>query len=180
MKRAILLILLLSPISANAAMIYLFEGECSIGCTGTATGTLTLADTFDITPTSADFLSFSFTSSNGSYTVPGDGDFLEIFAPSTGPFPVNVGTADAFIDWTGTRSYFVTATEIFNSFLSGNEDATWASRLADGTIIEAGLSYTWTRVDDVAAVPIPGAVWLFLTAMAGFGFFRKKGKPLAT
>lgn len=175
MNRLLLLVLLGCPIAANSAMIYVFEGECSAGCTGIATGTLTLADTFSDTPTSADFLSFSFSSSNGSYTIPGDGDFLEIYGPSTGAFPVAVGAADVFLDWTGTRSYFVTALDPFDSFLSGFVDATWASRLVDGAIIETGLSYTWTRVDDVAAVPIPGALWLFATALLGLGgFFRRR------
>ncbi len=159
--------------ASHAAVIFDFEGTCSVGCVGTATGTLTLADTFSDTPSSADFMSFTYASSSGSYSIPGGGDFLEIFDPSTGVFPADFGLADVFLDWTGPQSYFVTAVDSFNNFLSGNTDANWASRLAAGLTIDAGTSFSWT-LRETASVPEPGSFGLLGLALLGIAISRRK------
>ena len=60
---------LASPTHAN--VVFDFSGACGIGCSGTATGVLTLADTYafgsDIT--FANFLSFDYSSSNLSFDI---------------------------------------------------------------------------------------------------------------
>jgi hypothetical protein len=63
---------------ANAEVVYNFEGTCVGGCTGTATGVLTLEDTYTPgTPLqNADFISFSYQSTSGSFTID-DTTFLE-------------------------------------------------------------------------------------------------------
>ena len=73
--------------SASADVVYDWMGTCTDLCTGNATAVLTLADTY--TPGTAlanvDFVNFSFSSSNGSYTVPGDDVFDEFWTGSMLP-----------------------------------------------------------------------------------------------
>jgi hypothetical protein len=137
--------LILCSTSATAQIIYDFEGQCSIGCSGSAQGVLTLAETLDGVPTTLDFVSFEFTSSQGSYSIPGDSFVLVVNEFVGDPLPATSGTAETFLDWVGTRSYFVTDTEVFNNFTSSFTDADWAARLVDGAVIEGGTGYTWTR-----------------------------------
>jgi hypothetical protein len=168
---------LLGSGSARALVIYDFTGECSTGCTGSASGTLVLADTFSGTPSDVDFVSFSFTSSNGTYTVPGDAVFLE-FTPGGGALPTASGAADIFIDWTEGQSYFRTAISFFSDFTSGNVSASWASRLNSDAIIEAGRTYTWTRRVESARVPEPSTAALLLGALTAMWIMRRRRAEL--
>jgi hypothetical protein len=56
---------------AHAVIIYDFSGTCTSGCTGTATGVLTLAETYipGTTVAVSDFLSWTYMSSNGSVSI---------------------------------------------------------------------------------------------------------------
>lgn len=138
--------------TTQAQIVYDFEGQCGFGCTGTARGVLTLAETLDGIPGTADFVSFEFESSQGSYSIPGGNDLLVVNEFVGSPLPATSGTAVLFLDWVGPRSYFVTDTVVFNSFLSGFQDATWAARLVDGAVIEGGSSYSWTLRSDPPTV----------------------------
>jgi PEP-CTERM motif len=57
--------------AAHANIVFDFSGECASGCTGTATGVLTLADsyTFGANLTVPDFISFTYTSSDRDFTI---------------------------------------------------------------------------------------------------------------
>jgi hypothetical protein len=51
--------------SAAASVVYDWQGTCTLGCTGTATGSLTLTGGTPTTFTKSQFVSFEFTSSSG-------------------------------------------------------------------------------------------------------------------
>jgi hypothetical protein len=57
--------------AARANIVFDFSGECASGCTGTATGVLTLADSymFGANLTVPDFISFTYTSSDRDFTI---------------------------------------------------------------------------------------------------------------
>ncbi len=46
--------------------------------------------------------------------------------------------------------------------------------VANGTVQPINVSYNSTNINVVAPIPVPAAVWLFMSGIAGFGFFRKK------
>jgi PEP-CTERM motif len=57
--------------TARANIVFDFSGDCNFGCTGTATGALTLADsyTFGTDITVPDFISFTYTSSDKDFVI---------------------------------------------------------------------------------------------------------------
>jgi hypothetical protein len=57
--------------SARANIVFDFSGECTAGCTGTATAVLTLADfyTFGAEVTIPDLISFTYTSSGRDFEI---------------------------------------------------------------------------------------------------------------
>jgi hypothetical protein len=62
---------------ARAATVYEWQGTCTLGCMGTATGVLTLADgasPFDFT--APDFISYEYTSSSGSFFLSNSSPYL--------------------------------------------------------------------------------------------------------
>jgi hypothetical protein len=63
--------ILLNASAARANIVFDFSGECASGCTGTATGVLTLADSyiFGANLTVPDFISFAYTSSARDFTI---------------------------------------------------------------------------------------------------------------
>ena len=86
------LVLVLNAGTATALVIYDWSGTCTDNCTGTATAVLTLQDSYipGTVLAEADFVSFSYSSSSGSYDIPGDADFLQLIG-STGALPVLSG-----------------------------------------------------------------------------------------
>ena len=69
---------LIQSAPARANIVFDFKGVCDSGCTGTATGVLTLANsyTFGSDLTLASFVSFHYSSSDISFDVPGPDDLL--------------------------------------------------------------------------------------------------------
>jgi hypothetical protein len=94
---------------ASADVVYNFEGDCDGGCTGTATGVLTLEDTYTPgTPLQdADFISFSYQSTSGSFTID-DTTFFEFQLiagePNRGILPAISGPALSYIGLDGIGS----------------------------------------------------------------------------
>jgi len=57
--------------TARANVIFDFSGTCSVQCSGTATGVLTLTDAYIIGTDipQADFISFTYSSSDANFTI---------------------------------------------------------------------------------------------------------------
>jgi PEP-CTERM motif len=160
---------------ARADIVFAFSGDCASGCTGTATGVLTLADSYtfgaDITP--ADFISLTYSSSSRDFELlhfdtsglegqyfsgglnadgsPNSKGELSIMPPFV--FPFFKATAGGFEAWTGLGRF------------------------------DTGSTYTFTRIKTVTApggthsgtVPEPSTWAMVLLGFAGLGFagYRK-------
>ncbi len=153
--------------AASASVTYDWTGTCGDLCTGTATATLTLSDSY--TPGAAlansDFESFSFTSDAGSYTVPGAHVFDEFWAGSI--LPTLNGATYTFIDYPGGGTYFQTAA-------NGNWE-TWIH----GSYLAAGTGGTWSLRAPVSNVPVPAALPLMLAALGGIGAVARRKRKAA-
>jgi hypothetical protein len=68
--------LLAGPSSAAASVVYDWQGTCTLGCTGTATGELTLTGGTPTTFTKSQFVSFEFTSSDGTFFLDNTSPYL--------------------------------------------------------------------------------------------------------
>jgi hypothetical protein len=84
---------LLMAAPARANIVFDFSGVCNFTCTGTSTGVLTLADayTFGSNITAADFISFDYSSSTGSFDITSADD------PSVNPGTTSGLNADGSI-----------------------------------------------------------------------------------
>jgi hypothetical protein len=151
--------------NARASVIYDWTGDCSSGCVGTATGVLTLADTY--TPGTAmsflDFDSFSYSSSSGTYDIPGDGILTSLSLTTLLPV-VSSTTAESGFGW-ATAGGFTT-----NPLSS----SAWVSRFDDAPIPihDIGQTYNW----QLRPVPLPAAIWLFGSALIGLVGLSKRRK----
>jgi len=149
----------------NAAVIYNFTSTCTSGCTGQAFGELVLADTY--TPgtnlVNTDFISFSYESSSGSFSVPNEWNFNRI----SGVLPEISGYALEYIELD-----FVEDNTGLHAFTDGTWDLEFAPFGTDYNItLDAGNSMIWTT----APVPVPAAVWLFGSGLIGLiGFAKRK------
>ena len=119
---------------ADAVVIYDWSGLCESGCVGQATAVLTLDDSY--TPgtqvSTADFISFSYSSSSGAYDIPADAGFEEFIGPAE--FPVVSGEVDVFIGIAGASTFFDTEADAWNSFFDpfgisdGGSENEWVLR----------------------------------------------------
>lgn len=148
--------------SASAAVIYDWSGTCSSLCTGTASAVLTLADSYTpgTTLANTDFISLSFSSSAGSYAVPGNDVFDTI---SGNPLPVTTGATSTFIDFTGRGTYFSTSSS-----------GTW-SYFSQGSRVSSGTDSNWT----LSAVPLPASLPLLAFGFGGLGFMARRKRKTA-
>ena len=157
---------------AQAVVVYQWSGECTNGCTGTATGLLTLSDTYvpGTTVSASEFISFLYTSSSGSFTIPGSmtynptNSFENNSQNLVGPLPVGSGPGGIFVDAVESSSWFGT------DFPFGAVD--WQFLIL-GTVNDRGNPYQWSLV------PIPAALPLFLSGLAVFGFVARKRRSAA-
>jgi probable HAF family extracellular repeat protein len=142
------LALLVSP-PASADLVYDFRGQCSSGCTGSAVGTLTLADSYvpGAKVTSADFVSFTYTSSTGSFSL----DAASLDRMDEGALPTLAGASlqwieiDAIDDDTGLNA--CSEAGIPDDHYCPSEgfwSLEWASA---GIARDAGPAHSWTLRD---------------------------------
>ena len=152
---------------ANALVIYDWSGLCESGCVGQASAVLTLADTYvpGTQVMDADFISFSYSSSSGTYDIPADVAFDD-FSPGSS-LPAVSGLALILIDFDGSGT-------IFDSMLSGG----WLSLFDPAGINDVGDEHQWVlRTTDLTA---PGPLSLLALGLAGLALAgRRRGKAAA-
>jgi hypothetical protein len=148
---------------ASAAIMYTFTGTCS-DCTGTATATLFLVDTYvpgTNTMNTADVISFTYNGTDlfGPYTI----DQSNItFINAT--MPTASGFADFFI---GSQSCASCQGIQFQSFLS---DGTWSTGL-NGTSTDMGTQGVWGAP---VATPEPSAFLLIGAGLGGVALLKRR------
>ena len=153
---------------AEAVVIYDWTGTCSFGCTGEATAVLTLADSY--TPgtlaSTADFISFSYSSSSGSYDIPADAAFSSIGGPAI--LPAVSGTAEFNMSFAGARTDFISRVGSWFSQFDPSFDP-------NGAILNTGSDNTWT-LRQPTELSAPGPLSLFALGFAGLALAGRRRK----
>jgi PEP-CTERM motif len=146
---------------AHADVIFDFNGVCDFGCTGTATGILTLADSYafgsDIT--TANFISFDYSSSHLSFDIPSaDAPSLE-------------GGLNADGSFNSEEPLVIQANAGLPVF--GASPGRFTSVMTDVHNEDLGSTFTFTLVS--GAVPEPSTWAMMLLGFAGLSFagYRK-------
>lgn len=172
-KLIISAVLLMSPLLANADVIYDWEGECLTGCTGTATATLTLMDSY--TPgtflVDSDFVSFSYVSSSGSFSSPSGVAFCCFDVAGTSTLPVLSGpSSDLIVDFAGGGTIFCAPDASGGSTCAGT--TAWNMVYNPLGIDDRGRDAgTWAL-----RVPEPGTLALLGIGLLGMGLSRRRKK----
>jgi hypothetical protein len=159
--------------SVNAAVIYTFEGICSEGCSGIATGVLTLEDSYipGTQVSDNDFISFSYSSSSGSFEIPTNLALNRIhnsILPTSSDTAVAWVEIDAVQDGTGLNACGLAGTPGY-----GQCPIDWAWSVEwtpNGITRDLGYSYTWT----LQTIPVPPAILLFVSGMIVFANFARR------
>jgi hypothetical protein len=132
---------------------------------------------FQVSVPSADWMGPSFTTEDFSDLIlHGPTDFSDVsstpldFSPAAGNL---IGT-QIFTDpeLSGEGGDF-NIFSVESGFPSGIDPNRWRSDIVDNAA-NAELIFTVTRLENVEAVPIPAAAWLFGSALVGLGVLRKK------
>jgi len=165
-------LLLLTTLSgpASATLIFEWMGTCSFGCTGTSTALVTTTDAYvpGTSITSSTMVSFEYTGSNGTVSIPGDGSF---FIPAGDPLiiPATPGPSTDFqLDFAGDDTYFC-APDGSNILVCNNTG--WhlvfsPKGFGEGNLNDPGV---WRQ-----QVPEPTTLLLMGLGLAGLGFARRR------
>lgn len=146
---------------AEAVVIYDWSGLCESGCAGQAAAALTLEDTYvpGTQVMGADFISFSYSSSSGSFDIPADAAFDGFSVASV--LPVVSGQAQILLDIDGPGT-------LFDSQPGGG----WLSLFAPAGISDGGDEHQWTlRTTDLTA---PGPLSLLALGLAGLALAGRR------
>ena len=160
------------PESASANVVFDFNGTCGfISCTGTATGVLTLTNAyvFGTDITSADFVSFSYSSSDLTFDLT-SGDLPGLFGGLN---------SDGSFDATGILEV---ETPVFPVFLAGLGEFTASGErfvivggksVDAGPVTDLGTVFTFTNVTNT--VPESSTWAMMALGFAGLGIlgYRK-------
>jgi hypothetical protein len=182
-----------TPTSANT--VYDWQGTCTLGCTGTASGVLTITDGASPYSFSAsDFVSFQFTSSSGTFFLDNTSPYLEAqggvsnpegpfifleenaFGPNTLPLWQLVSYQTAVLPLTLSSEpggwQFLTGSYFYQCL--DPECRTWT----DDVIRNVGVGGEFTLV----SIPVPGPVagaglpGLVLASAGLLGWWRRRLK----
>jgi hypothetical protein len=153
------------PESASANVVFDFNGTCDLeGCpntTSTATGVLTLTNAyvFGTDMTSADFVSFSYSSSDLSFNI------------TSGDFPFLTGGLNSDGSFNATGELIVQSGAGFPLFESSLGE--FVGRDTPGGHADVGSIFTFTNV--TTPVPEPSTWAMMALGFAGLGFagYRK-------
>jgi hypothetical protein len=181
--------------AARADVVFDFSGTCTIHCSGTATGVLDLTNAyvFGSTITAADFVSFSYTSSDINFTIThasspifmgglnADGtivDEMGVFAIGVGNFPtfdiedkVNFDAAAGLMAGElGTSATFIPAATLLPAALPLSDIASISNET--DSVGQSGKATTAPQT------PIPAPLLLFATGLSAIGLlsWRRKRK----
>jgi hypothetical protein len=156
------------PEMARANIVFDFNGTCNLaGCpttTSTATGVLTLTDAYvygtDIS--GADFVSFSYSSSDRTFDI----------TSSESPFLTGGLNSDG--SFNASRDFSVqVGLRLFTSLQTGTGPSSQiflASHQDPNSGQEAGSIFTFTNVTPPPAVPEPSTWTMMLIGFAGLGY----------
>lgn len=143
-------------LSVNADVVYDFEAQCSNGCTGTATGVLTLRDSYvpGSQVTSADFISLSYTSSSGSFSF----DSGSLNRMNRGILPVVSGPS---IEWvevdaigSGTSLHGCAVAGTPDTYFCPSDEFWSVEWVPIGISRDYGPTHTWTLRPTTVSVSI--------------------------
>ncbi len=152
---------------AEASIFYNWSGDCSIGCSGQSSATLELRDSYEggTRLRNRDFISFSYSSSSGTFDVPGDANLRRISGrlPSEG----TPSGANLFLSFAG-----------FN-FQITRENGGWATIFSRVGIYEAGHGSSWGTGDGGGSVdvPAPASLLALLGALLALAFVWRRREP---
>ena len=152
----------LAATKAEAAVIYDWSGLCDSGCAGQATAVLTLEDTYvpGTQLVGADFISFSYSSSSGSFDIPADAALDGLSVASV--LPVVSGQAPILLDIDGPGT-------LFDSQLGGG----WLSLFTPAGINDGGAEHQWVLRQSVD-LTAPGPLSLLALGLAGLALAGRR------
>jgi hypothetical protein len=182
--------LLCANVSGAPAAVYEWQSTCTFGCSGTATGILTLADTaggpFNFDPGGppshvvSDFISFRYTSSNGTYFLDNSppGLYAQGYVQSNGG-RITFLESDEFGPQTSGTPLFQFV--VFNNFTTGDSWQLLVGRYGDiclnadcsintYDVRDGGGVSSFTEISSVSSVPEPSTWAMMLLGFAGIGF----------
>ena len=157
---------------ARADVVFDFSGICGVGCSGTATGVLTLADSyvFGDDVTAADFISFDYSSSDANFEI----------TSADAPSLVGGLNADGSINFAGQLSITVTPdVPVFGPLFEATTGplGEFIAETFEEAQLDTGRPYSLTLVG--GAVPEPSTWAMMLLGFAGLGWLarlRKRGR----
>jgi PEP-CTERM motif len=145
---------------ARADVVFDFTGVCDSGCPGTATGVLTLADsyTFGADTTAADFVSFDYSSTHFSF---------DIASADVGFLPDGLNADGSF----NSRGSFLVGRSLIYPLFRTMPGAFLVNIALDEEDIGATFKYTLVS----GPVPEPSTWTMMLVGLAGLGYagYRK-------
>jgi hypothetical protein len=186
---SVAVVLLSISATAKANTVYSWESTCTFGCTGTATAILTLAagSPFNFDPGGppshvvSDFISFQYTSSNGTYFLDNSppGLYAQGYVQPNGGRVVFLENDEFGPQTSGTPLFqFV----VFNNFASGDSWNFLVGRYGEDTCLSSDCSSSiydvhdgggvssFSEISSVNGVPEPSTWAMMLIGFAGLGF----------
>jgi hypothetical protein len=164
--------------AARANIVFDFSGDCTSGCAGTATGVLTLSDsyTFGADITMADFISLTYSSSGRDFE-------LQPFTPPEPDYRYIFGGLNANGSFNAAGRLLILTPIVFPYFQANAEGfmaGTGITRVDKGSTFSFRREITTTSPGG-GAVPEPSTWAMMLLGLASLSFagYRKRQRAAA-